>query len=171
MEVQCNCCNKIFEVDTRKYNSYKKHGWNFYCPDCKNIGRRKRVIIKCSNCGKEIERIISASTSKYGNLFCSKSCAASFNNSHYRLGENNPNFIDGNNKGKVYLTQAFRTYQHKCAMCNLDEECCLHVHHIDGNRLNNDINNLIILCANCHNRVHRGGYQITQEILDNRLKY
>lgn len=32
----------------------------------------------------------------------------------------------------------------------------LHVHHIDGNKLNNEATNLIALCAGCHRGVHRG---------------
>lgn len=32
----------------------------------------------------------------------------------------------------------------------------LHVHHIDGNKLNNDQGNLISLCAICHRQAHRG---------------
>lgn len=31
----------------------------------------------------------------------------------------------------------------------------LHVHHIDGNKLNNDPANLISLCAGCHRQAHR----------------
>ena len=33
----------------------------------------------------------------------------------------------------------------------------LHVHHIDGNKLNNDPANLISLCAKCHRQRHRAG--------------
>lgn len=53
-------------------------------------------------------------------------------------------------------------------MCGLNEECCLQVHHIDEDRKNDDVNNLIILCANCHSRIHRGGYKITEEVIKNR---
>ena len=42
------------------------------------------------------------------------------------------------------------------------------VHHIDEDRKNDNVNNLIILCANCHNRIHRGNYKITEEIIKNR---
>lgn len=102
------------------------------------------------------------------NVFCNSSCAAKYNNSHYRTGKNNPNWIDGSRRGASYLTLAFRNYKNKCAMCGLEEECCLQVHHIDENRYNSSLDNLIILCANCHSRVHRGGYKITEEILSNR---
>lgn len=42
----------------------------------------------------------------------------------------------------------------KCENCELTEwENCsipLEVHHIDGNRTNNNLNNLQLLCCNCH---------------------
>lgn len=166
--VRCKSCNKEIEVDTRKFNLYTKHGWNFYCENCRNIGRRKRIKHTCAHCGREFERIQSAKKSKNGLYFCSQSCAASYNNSHYRTGANNPNWIDGTHKGSSYITLAFRNYKHKCVMCGLEEECCLQVHHIDCDRYNSSVENLIILCANCHSRIHRGGYKITEEILNNR---
>jgi 5-methylcytosine-specific restriction endonuclease McrA len=30
----------------------------------------------------------------------------------------------------------------------------LHLHHIDGNKANNESNNLIWLCGDCHSRIH-----------------
>lgn len=168
MKVKCKNCNKEFEVDNRKFNLYNKHNWNFYCKECGSVGRRKRITYICAKCGKEFERIASAKRSISGLQFCSKSCAASYNNSHYRTGRNNPNYIDGSYKGSTYSKLAFRTYIHKCAMCGLEEECCLQVHHIDENRENNNVDNLIILCANCHSRIHRGNFSITKEIINNR---
>ena len=42
----------------------------------------------------------------------------------------------------------------KCEQCNLKEwngqQIPLEIHHLDGNKLNNDLNNLQLLCPNCH---------------------
>lgn len=42
----------------------------------------------------------------------------------------------------------------KCEMCGLeewfDEPIALEIHHIDGDRLNNTLDNLQLLCPNCH---------------------
>lgn len=44
--------------------------------------------------------------------------------------------------------------EHKCENCCLTEwlgeKISLELHHIDGNRFNNDLDNLQILCPNCH---------------------
>jgi hypothetical protein len=44
--------------------------------------------------------------------------------------------------------------EEKCEMCGLTEwmgnKIVLELHHIDGNRFNNDLSNLQILCPNCH---------------------
>ena len=165
MIVKCKSCGKEFEVSARIFNSYIKNGWNFYCSsECRSLGRQRKTKHICAFCGKEFERIPSAKKSKNGLYFCSQSCAASYNNSHYRLGENNPNYIDGSYKSSHYAKIAFRNYKHKCAVCGLDEECCLQVHHIDCDRGNDSLDNLIILCANCHCRVHRGGLNLEDYI-------
>jgi len=43
---------------------------------------------------------------------------------------------------------------HICESCNnvswLEVPISLEVHHIDGNRVNNELNNLQLLCPNCH---------------------
>jgi len=40
----------------------------------------------------------------------------------------------------------------QCALCLSNDS--LHVHHIDGDRTNNDMENLVTLCERCHNRIH-----------------
>lgn len=45
-------------------------------------------------------------------------------------------------------------FDHKCYKCNLTEwqgeKIPIQLHHIDGNSSNNNLDNLIILCPNCH---------------------
>jgi 5-methylcytosine-specific restriction endonuclease McrA len=55
-----------------------------------------------------------------------------------------------------YREKAFRELEHKCAECGYTNVDALEVHHIDKNRDNNDISNLVILCANCHTIRHKG---------------
>lgn len=165
--LKCKICNNDFEVKTSLFNKYKKRGWGFRCLDCRQkLG--EKLTLECPVCGKTFVRKHWQIKTKSGLSFCSRSCAATYNNTHCRTGENNPNCIDGRYMKSSYAKKAFRAYVPKCAACGLKEECCLQVHHIDKDRQNDDINNLIILCANCHCRVHRGKLELTKELLDNR---
>jgi len=49
-----------------------------------------------------------------------------------------------------YRRLAFETYDPVCACCGFAIASVLEVAHLDGNRANNDIGNLAILCPNCH---------------------
>lgn len=49
-----------------------------------------------------------------------------------------------------YRKLAFTTYDPLCAHCGYGVPAVLEVAHIDGNRQNNDVGNLVILCPNCH---------------------
>jgi hypothetical protein len=49
-----------------------------------------------------------------------------------------------------YRNPAFSTYEPFCAYCGFGIQEVLEVAHIDGNRQNNKIGNLIILCPTCH---------------------
>jgi len=62
------------------------------------------------------------------------------------------NYIDGGYKGKIS--------NNKCSVCGIKQKVqngrsiiCLH--HIDGNRTNNDIKNLIAVCYKCHAEKHK----------------
>ena len=41
-----------------------------------------------------------------------------------------------------------------CKYCN---ELAVNIHHIDRNRKNNDLNNLVHLCVSCHKKEHNDG--------------
>lgn len=42
----------------------------------------------------------------------------------------------------------------KCAKCGYTDIQALQVHHIDRNRKNNNLDNLQVLCCNCHRLEH-----------------
>ena len=49
-----------------------------------------------------------------------------------------------------YRKLAFNRYDPLCAHCGFGVPAVLEVAHIDGNRSNNELANLVILCPNCH---------------------
>ena len=49
-----------------------------------------------------------------------------------------------------YRKLAFQHYDPVCAHCGFGIKDVLEVAHIDCNRSNNNIDNLVILCPNCH---------------------
>src|SRR3990167_9451099 len=53
-------------------------------------------------------------------------------------------------KIKKYI---FNKYNNKCAGCLSSKS--LHIHHIDKNKKNDKLENLILLCVNCHKEIHR----------------
>ena len=50
----------------------------------------------------------------------------------------------------VYRKLAFDHYEPFCAYCGFGIQDILEVAHIDGSRLNNKLDNLVILCPTCH---------------------
>ena len=49
-----------------------------------------------------------------------------------------------------YRKLAFAHYNSLCAHCGFGIPAVLEVAHIDSNRQNNEVGNLVILCPNCH---------------------
>lgn len=155
--VQCFTCKKKFNIDSKKYAYNIRHNCHFYCSsECQYENKKTGEIVKCKACGKEIYRRKSDMKKNIsGNFFCSKSCAASFNNA-------------SSPKRQVtnYRIKAFRTYPHRCEICGFfEDEKLLEVHHIDENRKNNDIENLIILCPICHAKITRKLYRMIKRKL------
>lgn len=51
-----------------------------------------------------------------------------------------------------YRKKALAAKEQKCAECGAESN--LEVHHIDTNRWNNDLENLAVVCKECHDRIH-----------------
>ena len=141
VEIKCKKCNHVwmFSPSSLMPNNIKQH--NFIgCPEC------KYDTVECAYCGKTFRRLRTRleADNKTGKIYCSKECGNKAKNEQH---------TDWNN-GTNYRRNAFNIYPHNCAICGYNEdERILEVHHIDENRNNNDINNLIILCPNCHKKL------------------
>lgn len=108
--------------------------------------------VTCKNCGKEFNKNpAEIKKSKTGNVYCSRSCSNSMNNRLFKTGKLSPNYKNGNSS---YRQIMLRTCENECKDCGNQDVRVLEVHHIDGNRKNNEIDNLVILCANCHKIRH-----------------
>ncbi len=117
----------------------------------------KRVICSLPSCSKEFyipqNRI---DRCKSGYFFCSKEHQVEARGvlEDFKTGPK----VDEKNGIKSYRKTAFAHKEHKCSLCGYHyDEKLLEVHHINGNRNNNRLENLIILCTWCH-RVVTFGY-------------
>lgn len=155
--VNCAACGKAFSIELKRYNINIKQNIRFYCSkECRDHKGSK--LCACANCGELVWRTNSQlKRSKTGLVYCSRSCAASNNNRIFKVGENHPSY-----NGASYRNTAFAQYPHKCIVCGYDEdERILEVHHIDEDRKNNNIDNLCILCPNCHRKLTLHYYTLT----------
>lgn len=141
--LECNTCHHqwLFSPYNVQLSNMKKHKFNG-CPNC------KYMEITCLTCGKKFKRLKTDITQ---NNYCSLSCAAIANN-----------LKNKQDNSTSYRKNAFEIFEHKCAICGWNEDDrVLEVHHLDENRKNNSINNLVILCPICHKylTLHLYNYQ------------
>jgi len=145
-EAECVQCNK-------KYTSRGPR--SSYCSTvCKEKSRpdKQKTKFVCQFCDDEFLRRAANNAGK----FCSRRCSGMW--------------VIANGK-KNYVYRAFLYKPHKCNRCGIDDYQLLCVHHRDQNRKNNDIENLEILCANCHYRIHWGKGKTRKAKLDNIVEY
>lgn len=166
IKVHCNIHNIDFE--TKYENLARASRKHHVCPQCQLDDKQlkkdeKRIIMKCAYCGKEFERLESHSISKSGLYFCCrehKDLAQKIDSGEQFYAIRPEHYGTMESKSE-YRKNAFENYPHKCAICNWDEdEDVLQVHHIDENRKNAKLDNLIILCPTCHWKLTIGKYQL-----------
>lgn len=154
----CSVCGNEFSTTLKHYNESNKQKWNLYCSkECRRHKHSQKVY--CANCGKAVWKTKSMmARSKTGNMYCSKSCAASMNNRLFKYGSNHPRY-----NGSQYRKYALDYYPNKCCVCGWKEDVrILEVHHKDEDRNNNSIENLIVLCPICHRKLTSHYYKLTQ---------
>lgn len=162
--VCCDFCGIEYEKQLRhiKYNAKHNHK-NFCSIECQRMSKQNGTTATCGWC-KKIFYTTKArlQNSKSGNVFCSKSCNTSYNNKYVKFGDKNPNWVGGRGS---YRKRAISN-ESSCRVCGYDK--VTHVHHIDGDRKNGDMNNLVVLCPNHHYEIHYG-VSTLEELLTSRL--
>lgn len=146
--VICNSCGKKFKRKKSQIKLAVKH----YCSiSCSEQGRRKGRDVLCSTCGIEVYRPLKQiNGSKSGKYFCTKKCLLRW---IHKKHDGHPNWKGGKH---VYRNILIKSDPNKifCLLCKESNLLMLVVHHLDKNRLNNNINNLVWLCHNCHFLIH-----------------
>jgi len=161
MERVCKQCKRTFEV--RAADVKRGHG-QFCSTEC--VGNFRRGKIKkpesyisliCVQCSAEFTRSrhsLEYSKCKSGVRFCSRACK----DKAQRLGGikeiQPPHYGYGIS---TYRDKAFRSLPKQCNSCGYNEHPeILRVHHKDRNRRNAQLENLEVLCPNCHVLEHMG---------------
>lgn len=147
--LSCDFCRKKFS----RYSRFsKKKGGHLCSPLCTSLYKGTKKRVKCSNCNKNfIKSVCKLKNSKSGLSFCSRECKDKAQSYDDRIKPSHYGKIRKN-----YRKIAFKNKEIKCERCGYDEcELALDVHHKDKDRKNNKINNLEILCCNCHAIEHR----------------
>ena len=147
---KCKLCLKQFK--TKPF--FVKNGGGKYCSaKCHHAAMKNGKVVACHTCGKEVYKPLKAlRISKSKKWFCTKSCQTTWRNVEFS-GAKHANYKNGQ---FTYRSILGRTkVPKKCRLCSIDDIRVLAVHHVDENRTNNRVENLIWLCHNCHHLVHR----------------
>ena len=112
----------------------------------------ERIEKKCPVCSKVF-------TAKKGSPKEKVTCSYSCSNTHFRSGEDNPNW-----KNEAYRSTCFAYHKKKCVVC--EEDRILDVHHYDKNHSNNNPENLIPLCPTHHMYIHSRYKELISDEVD-----
>ena len=147
--VKCLICLKEFYG--KPY--FLKIGQAKYCSqECMRIGSKTGKVVNCYACGKEVYKTKKAlRVSKSKTYFCTKSCQTKWRNSFF-IGPKHANWKDGRYSYKSVMLR--NKVPKICKLCKNRDSRVLAVHHLDHNKRNSDLSNLIWLCHNCHFLVH-----------------
>lgn len=163
-EFICQICKNAFYALKRKNKTRR-----FCSQNCTlKSYEQSSIIYNCAWCLREFKRKRSTiNSSKHKIYFCCRKCK----DSAQKLGGikeiQPPHYGTRSEEDKVYEIAIYRKIWtdagnlFSCKRCNYNEfESSVHIHHIDHNKLNNNISNLISLCANCHLSLHHGNWNI-----------
>lgn len=162
--ITVRCKKHEYEFQTNWENVRRDNRAHHICPICQQEDRDKNKIeVECAYCHKKFFKSPSKlKKSKSGLYFCCrehKDIAQGLASGNQFDTMRPDHYKNAYEESGNYRRKAFLTYPHQCELCGYNEdEDILQVHHIDENRQNNNVENLMILCPNCHAKITYGGY-------------
>lgn len=96
MEIVCSECKNRFIIDERFFKDKKNRngvGSEYCSRKCSSSSRILSVVVNCKNCNLAVSRRPSE-LKKSDNVFCSRSCSATYNNVHK---------VTGNRRSKMEI--------------------------------------------------------------------
>lgn len=160
IKIRCLSHDLVFET---KYENLRRDNRKHYvCPQCKKEAReQEKNFLTCDFCGAEFLRQASKTQTKSGFHFCCRECKdkAQSISSGTDFKKIRPKHYGTSLKD--YRKKALRAFVHECAVCGYNEDVdVLEVHHIDEDRDNNSLENLVILCPLCHKKLTTKKYKL-----------
>jgi hypothetical protein len=134
--ISCPVCEKEFTVHHYRLQKRQQICCSLSCK-YKFATIKNAITRNCIKCGKSFSFVKSEEKFR-PKIYCSHECMY---------------------KGKItneitfYREKAFDNLPNKCYFCNIIQGR-LEVHHIDKDRTNNNLSNLIIICKSCHKKLH-----------------
>lgn len=172
-EVECGHCKKRFYVPW-----YRRETTKFCSRSCMALASRNKITANCAVCRKEFTHISSrANRAKYCSNTCKGRAYHHKGTRTYQCQHCRNEFQGSPSLNRKYCSRAcinkvaltdwhpsFTTVRGTmlrrgmitaCARCGYSESrAILGVHHKDRNRNNNSLDNLEVLCPNCHSLEH-----------------
>lgn len=145
----CKVCNKEF---TRRINPQGGKKKECCSVKCRGVSERDRIQTSCYNCKRIFFRHPSDFKSKHGFQFCGRKCKELAQSLDGICKEIRP--VHYGTGLKEYRNKVKKQIKEGCITCGIKNEFLLQVHHKDGNRENNDLSNLEVVCHNCHTIRH-----------------
>lgn len=148
VKIACSNCGKDFLKPFKNIKKYNNH----YCSNkCCTAHRSRKIATKCGYCSTSISVPPNRLNTKSGLVFCSRTCSSAAKSRKSGI------LVCGpvrTSDAWDYKNIALAAYGSKCEWCG--DRLLLDVHHIDHDRNNAKVGNLIVLCVYCHALETRG---------------